>query len=270
MDYVNILVIIISIVLAYLAVPILLKVLTKGNVLESNYKGENIPICMGLLFVFVQVFNLSILYLFFVDDINYIIYLFSLILIGFVGLMDDLMGEKDVKGLKGHILNFLKGNPTTGGIKAGVGFLVSLFVSMTLSSNIIDIIINTMVIALFTNLINLFDLRPGRSSKVFILFSIIMLISSTARVYGNILYSFLGLLLIYLPLDLKAKVMMGDVGSNTMGFTLGIYCAYSQSLMAQMIYLLFLIILHVLAEKVSFTKIIEKNKVLRLLDNLGR
>ena len=37
---------------------------------------------------------------------------------GLVGIYDDLIGDKEVKGLKGHFISFLKGNPTTGGIKA--------------------------------------------------------------------------------------------------------------------------------------------------------
>jgi len=270
MDYLNIIIVIISIILSYIAVPILLKILSKGNAVGTNYLGEKIPNCMGLLFVLVQVFNLAFIYLFFKDENYYIVYLFSFILMGLVGLMDDLIGEKDVKGLKGHIFNFIKGNPTTGGIKAGVGFLVALFVSLVLSRNIIEIIINTLIIALFTNLINLFDLRPGRSSKVFILFAIIMLIFSATNQYNKIIYSFFGILLVYLPLDLKAKVMMGDVGSNTMGITLGIYCAFTQNIIAKLVYLLLLFVLHILAERVSFTKIIENNRLLKFLDDLGR
>ncbi len=270
MGYMDVLVIIIAIVLSYIGVPILLKILTKGNALGINYMGERIPNCMGLLFIFVQVFNLSFSYLISMDNNNYIVYLFSLVLMGLVGLLDDLIGEKEVKGLKGHITNFLKGNPTTGGIKAGVGFLISLFVSITLSRNVLEVIVNTLIIALFTNLINLFDLRPGRSTKVFILFGIILFITSITYEYSQILFSFFGILLIYLPKDLKAKVMMGDVGSNTMGITLGIYCAFTQSIQVKMIYVIILLTLHILAEKVSFSKIIEKNRLLKLLDDLGR
>lgn len=270
MAYLNIIIIIIAMVLAYIAIPILVKILEKGNALGTNYLGEKIPNCMGLLFIFVQVFNLTFVYLFFAKGNKYIIYLFSLVLMGLVGFMDDLIGEKEVKGLKGHFISFIKGNPTTGGIKAGVGFLLSLFVALVLSKDILEIILNTFLIAMFTNLINLFDLRPGRSSKVFILFAVIMLLFSTASEYDKIIYSFFGILFIYLPLDLKAKVMMGDVGSNTMGFTLGIYCALTQNVIAKIVYLLLLLILHLLAEKISFTKIIENNKFLKFLDDLGR
>jgi UDP-GlcNAc:undecaprenyl-phosphate GlcNAc-1-phosphate transferase len=270
MDYLNLIIIMISAVLSYVAAPILIKILNKGNALGTNYLGEKIPNCMGLLFIFVQVFIIAFIYLFFENENYYIVYLFSFIFMGLVGFMDDLIGEKEIKGLRGHILNFIKGNPTTGGIKAGVGFIISLFVSLVLSRNMLEVLINTIIIALFTNLINLFDLRPGRSTKVFILFAIIMLFFSTADQYNKIIYSFLGILFVYLPLDLKAKVMMGDVGSNTMGITLGIYCVLTQNIIAKLIYLLLLFTLHVVAERVSFTKIIENNRLLKFLDNLGR
>ena len=63
---------------------------------------------------------------------------------------------------------------------------------------------------------------------------------------------------------------MGDVGSNVIGITLGIYCALTQTLLAKSIYLLMLILIHILAEKVSITKVIENNKILNYIDNLGR
>ena len=42
------------------------------------------------------------------------------------------------------------------------------------------------------------------------------------------------------------------------------------NLIAKSIYLLLLIIIHILAEKVSLSNIIENNKVLKFIDNLGR
>ncbi len=110
---------------------------------------------------------------------------------------------------------------TTGLLKAGMGFFYCFIYIHNFSKNILDIVINTLVISLFTNLINLFDLRPGRSIKVFLLMSIIMLLTSTIIEYNFILYSIYGILFIYFPIDLKAKAMMGDIGSNAIGITLG-------------------------------------------------
>ena len=261
---------IISIILSLLFCPIIFKMLINSNGLKPNYKGEKIPFCMGILFILVQTISLIITYLIIKMDIEILYYLISIILIGLVGLLDDLIGVEDIKGLKGHIISFFKGNPTTGSIKAGIGFLISLLFSFLISKTILDIIVNTLLIALFTNYNNIFDLRPGRSIKAFIFASAALLLTKDINRFDYFIYSFYGILLIYFPMDLKAKAMMGDVGSNVLGITLGIYCAMSTGIIAKFIYLVILIIIHIIAEKYSFTKIIESNRILRFIDNLGR
>lgn len=270
MIFVNVFALIIALVLSYAGSPVVLKVLIKGNALSPNYKGEKIPVCMGLMFIIVQVITSLVLIISFKDDIEILYYLIAVLFIGLIGLLDDLIGEKNIKGLKGHIVSFVKGDFTTGGIKAGIGFLISLFVSILISDGILDTAVNTFVIALFTNYSNIFDLRPGRSIKAFIFASIALLITSNTNNYEYIIYSFYGILLVYFPLDLKAKAMMGDVGSNVLGVTLGIYCALSESLTVKAIYLIILLIIHIIAERYSFSKIIDNNRILKFIDNLGR
>lgn len=266
----NILIFIISLILSLIFCPIILKMLINSKALRPNYRGEKIPFCMGVAFIFVQTISLLITYMFFQADIEILYYLISIILIGLVGLLDDLIGVEDIKGLKGHLISFLKGNPTTGSLKAGIGVLISLLISYLISNNILDIIVNTLLIALFTNYNNIFDLRPGRSIKAFIFASIALLLTREINKYDYLIYSFYGLLLIYFPIDLKAKAMMGDAGSNVLGITLGIYCTLSCGLITKSIYLLMLIIVHIIAEKYSFTKIIDSNRILKFIDNLGR
>lgn len=261
---------VISLIFSLIVTPIILKILIRSNSIDQNYKGENIPICMGLVFIFVQTLTLFIIYTFFNKNINVLYYLISILLVGLVGLVDDLIGEKNIKGLKGHIISFFKGSPTTGSLKAAVGFLVSLLISILMSKDIIEIIVNTFLISLFINFNNLMDLRPGRSVKAFILVSILLLLTSNNDEYKFLIYSFYGMLLVYFPLDLRAKVMMGDVGSNVLGVTLGIYCAFSNDIIIKTVYLIILIIIHIITERYSLSKIIENNRFLKFLDDLGR
>lgn len=271
MNYINLIGFIVSLVLSYIGSPMIFNMLYESKTVGLNYKNEKIPICMGLLFVFVQSITIAGVSILNKGEIRYIIYyLFAFILIGIAGLLDDLIGDENIKGFKGHIKSFFKGKLTTGGIKAGIGFFVALFLSIVISKSLLEVIVNTLVIALFTNLTNLFDLRPGRSIKVFLLLSIILLVTGSISEYNFIFYSFYGILLIYFPIDLKAKSMMGDIGSNTLGLTLGVFCAFTHSFNLKLIYLFLLIITHILAEKVSFSIIIENNKVLSYLDKLGR
>ena len=268
---INIISLLMSTIISFIGTPFIFNMLNDSNCLCLNYRKERIPSSMGLLFVIVQTITVILIGFYLKRDITKILlYLVGFILIGLIGLLDDLIGDEKVKGLKGHIKSFFKGRLTTGGLKAGIGFLVAVLISLYISKSIIEAILNILVISLFTNLINLFDLRPGRASKVFIIMSVILILTSENNYFNFILFSFFGILIRYLPIDLKAKCMMGDIGSNILGFTLGVYCVFTHSMNVKIIYLLILIIIQMIAEFISFSKIIEKNSFLRFLDKLGR
>ena len=258
-------------ILSYIGLPMIRGMLFDSNVVCENFRSQSIPNAMGLLFIFVQVITIGILQIIynFTNDFN-LIYLLGFGFIGIIGLLDDLIGEKKIKGLRGHIKAFFRGTLTTGAIKAFLGLFISLVVSSYISFDIINFIVNALVIALFTNCINLFDLRPGRAAKVFIIVSAVFIITGFARDINYIIFSMYGLLIPYMILDLKAEIMMGDTGANVLGFTLGIYAAIGFQLMPKVIILSILVIIHYLAEKVSFSKIIENNRILKYLDDMGR
>src|SRR5699024_5387330 len=120
----------------------------RSETIRLNYRNEDIPIGMGILFVLVQFISLGIVILLKHGSFLHVIsYLFAITLIGMIGLLDDLTGDENIKGFKGHIKSFFKGKLTTGAMKAGVGFLISLFISIIISDNLFHIIINTMLIA---------------------------------------------------------------------------------------------------------------------------
>lgn len=260
-----------SSVLTYIVMPMFYDMLLNNNCTELNYNKEQIPIGMGLVFVFIQTFTIYIVSFYMESmDVFILAYIISILSIGIVGLLDDIIGEKKIKGFKGHLSSLLKRKLTTGGLKLIVGGISGVLISILISTGLVQIIINTAIIGLFTNLINIFDLRPGRAGKVFVLLSLILLFTSRAGGYNYIIISLLGIILVYLPKDLKAKVMMGDVGSNILGITLGIFCTITQVLEARILYLTFLIMIHIISEFYSFTDIIDNNKVLCYIDKLGR
>lgn len=260
-----------SLFLSYILLPMIMDLLIKSNVLCENYKSMKIPTSLGILFIFTQVITLGVLAIFSKNYMEFItIYLFGFVFMGLLGLLDDLIGNKIVKGLKGHIGLLFKGVLSTGALKAIFGFLISLFVSLCISEKLLDIILNSLIIGLFTNLLNIFDLRPGRAIKVFSVFSAIFILCSISKDIDFVLYSIFGILLPYLALDLRAKAMMGDVGSNILGYTLGIYVAVNFNYISRSIILVLLTIIHLIAEKVSLSTMIQNNKILRFLDEIGR
>jgi UDP-N-acetylmuramyl pentapeptide phosphotransferase/UDP-N-acetylglucosamine-1-phosphate transferase len=64
--------------------------------------------------------------------------------------------------------------------------------------------------------------------------------------------------------------MMGDAGSNVLGLALGYFTVTSLSLTGRMGFLVFLIAIHIYTEKFSLTTTIEKNVLLRSIDQIGR
>ena len=269
----------------YFMIPLFKSMLVNGNVIRPNYKNEMIPVGMGIVFLPMIIINSIILgfvtlnNIWFVSSSNYnlnivwllclALYIFSMMAMFFAGALDDLIGNRNVSGLKGHFKSLFKGELTTGGFKALFGGFVGLVVSVCISSSIVDIIINTLIIALSTNLMNLFDLRPGRAIKVYLVIIIPIYITLTGytKVFPLLI---LPNVLAYFNTDLKARGMMGDTGSNVLGISIGVLMALGYGIKVRLAWLVFLILMHLITEKFSLTKIIEKNRVLKFIDNLGR
>ncbi|RKD34555.1 glycosyltransferase [Thermohalobacter berrensis] len=267
----NILCLMIGMVFTYITIKKFYIMLKDNNCVAKNFENKKIPIGMGLVFVFNQTIITILLSIILKKNlIITFLYVITILFMGLIGFIDDIIGEKYIKGFKGHITYLLKGKLTTGGLKAITGFICATFVSILISKSFFDIGINILIIGLFTNIINLFDLRPGRASKAYILIMLSLLILSKYHFWDYILYITLGIILVYLPLDIKGKTMMGDIGSNTLGIGLGVFSVLSLSFKTKIFYLILLLTLHIISEVYSFTNIIKKNKLLNYLDNLGR
>ena len=256
----------------YAIIPLFRSLLIESNVLRPNYKKDMIPVSMGIVFLPMLIINAIILAYFttnFKDMLHIFIFLFGLVSMFFAGILDDIIGNRDVSGLKGHFKSLLNGKLTTGGFKALFGGFIGLVISIAISKNIYDIVINTLIIALSTNLMNLLDLRPGRAIKGYLVISIVLLFT-LGEYTRNLLLLIFPDVIAYFNQDLKAKAMMGDTGSNVLGISIGILFVMGYPLKVRLIWLAFLIFIHILTEKYSLTKIIENNKFLNFIDKLGR
>ncbi|WP_034429725.1 hypothetical protein, partial [Caldisalinibacter kiritimatiensis] len=235
--------------------PLFLKLLYKSNCLATNFKNVSIPIGMGIVLLFLQ--TLIITFLSIIMNIQNSIYLLTynigLLLVGLTGFLDDVIGNTSVKGVYGHFTSLIEGELTTGSIKAVITIICSFILSYLFSNSITQFFFNAVIISLFTNFINLFDLRPGRATKVFFFISIIMLFTSINGQFHYFLYSITGIALAYFPMDMKGKCMMGDVGSNVLGFTLGVFCVLTQSTLIKLFYFTFLVFVHIITEFYSIT-----------------
>lgn len=269
---------IVSFLITLVLLPFITKMIKKAGFVRPNFKDEHIPLGVGLVF-FITLILTGIVGLL-IDSalkLNLLILMFVTTSMTLLGIIDDLLGSAEAKGLKGHFKKlFLEKELTTGALKALMGGFVALSASLAIFSfewnlSVIGkVILATLIIALNTNLMNLLDLRPGRAGKGFLVFAIILIVLGYNAKDLPLLGLVLGSLLAYLPMDLAAKAMMGDTGSNVLGATLGFIGVLVLSMPYQIGLFILLVVIHIITERYSLTKIIESNKVLKYFDMLGR
>ena len=126
-------------------------------------------------------------------------------------------------------------------------------------------LVNGALIAGSANLVNLFDLRPGRAIKVGALAGL-----PGAGVTGSAVAAApFGAALALLPEDLGERAMLGDAGANALGALLGLSAARLPR-PVRLGLLTGVAALNAASEVVSFTKVIQATPALRWIDQLGR
>jgi UDP-GlcNAc:undecaprenyl-phosphate GlcNAc-1-phosphate transferase len=185
------------------------------------------------------------------------------------GGYDDLRGSGARRGFRGHISALLEGEVTTGATKLGGIGATGLVSAAMAGGSVADVAINAGLIAGGANLLNLFDLRPGRAIKVAIGAS--ALIAAGGGAAGAVSVAApAGAAVALLPEDLGERAMLGDSGANALGAMLGAAAAVSLPRPARLVLLAGIVGLTAASEKISFTKVIERTPVLHRLDTLGR
>jgi UDP-GlcNAc:undecaprenyl-phosphate GlcNAc-1-phosphate transferase len=196
------------------------------------------------------------------------------------GGYDDLAGNAGSKGFRGHLGALRNGELTTGAVKlAGIG-AVGLAAAViaggsadadrvvgrrAVTAALADTVINAGLIAGGANLLNLFDLRPGRAVKVALIAGGLLAPAGSSASAAP-----LAAAAALLPEDLGERAMLGDAGANALGAMLGTAAATSLPRPARLAALGVITGLTAASEAVSFTKIIERTGPLRWLDMLGR
>ena len=201
-----------------------------------------------------------------------------------LGMADDFLGSPADKGFRGHLSALLHGRLTTGGLKLiGIGLLAAVSMAPDFSSVDVPIwviagewVLQVLAIALTANLLNLTDLRPGRALKVYSLLTlagcVLIGVSSTWAIVPLIALVCLGPVVAIWGFDLHERCMLGDAGANAAGVLVGWLLANALVgwWWALAAYVLVVLALNLLSERVSFSGVIDKTPFLRWIDGLGR
>lgn len=278
------------------------------NAVVTNYRGNRVSLGLGVVWlvwaVAAAMFGSLVGSPYSLGSVSLVpLSLLAAAAFGF-GLFDDAFGTSAAKGFRGHVRSLSRGILTTGGLKligisvAALAYAAAVHRTAPWSPAdaaggwiipLATAILAAASIALTGNVLNLMDLRPGRASKVYLLFlaigfalvvwrlvaggggggsgSIVTL--GLAAASGDLLW-LAGPVLAVIGLDLKERGMLGDAGANPMGVLAGAYVVGSLGPVGVAIYFVVALALNVVSEKVSFTRVIESNAALSWADNLGR
>jgi glycosyl transferase family 2 len=167
----------------------------------------------------------------------------AVVLVCVLGILDDAFSGPE-RGWQAH----LQARRTTGVAKL-IGIpLVGAAATRSLSGGLL--------VGLSANALNLFDTKPGRALKAF-------LVVAPASGYAPVA-------ILLLPYDLRERVMLGDAGSNALGALVGLKSVGTFHGRARWAAILALAGLNLLGERRSLGELVERTPGLAWFDQLGR
>jgi UDP-GlcNAc:undecaprenyl-phosphate GlcNAc-1-phosphate transferase len=268
---------------ALLASP-LLRGLREGGHVRSNYRGRLLPFPFGVLVPAAALLALVPLMLlarlasvnvFHPEALTIAVYALGVLLLG---LIDDAFSpepspadsQSAPRGWRGHGRAVLRGEVSTGALKAAGSLGLALFAMSYLELSKGRWLLAAGVLVLATNAFNLLDLRPGRAIKAFGLLGAGLAIGTRdlRPLWGLGLFAAPALVAgVY---DLRERAMLGDTGANLLGALAGLWLVLSLSGTGQLVALGLLGAITLYGELASISSLIERTPGLRELDSWGR
>src|SRR5207248_3510101 len=271
---------VIALVAAAALAPSLLRALQEAQHVKPNYRGRPLPFPLGALTPAAALVALVPLALvqqlgsgevFHAEAVAVALYALGVIALG---LLDDMLGARSgrpaARGWRGHSAAVLRGELSTGALKAAGSLGLALFVTSFQALSDARWLLASAVLVLATHFFNLLDLRPGRATKALLILGAGLLIGSQdARPLWS-LGLFAGPALVAGFYDIRERAMLGDSGASLLGALAGLWLVLTLSGTGQAIALALLAALTVYGELYSLSALIERTRALRRLDSWGR
>lgn len=243
---------------------------------RSNYRGVELPTAAGLLLVVAVLAVEGLRTVLIVaagggTSAERVTVLGAVVAFGFLGLVDDLLGDSGDRGLRGHVAAAFRGRVTTGFLKLGGGIAVAVVLSGFINGNRPgQVLIDAVLISLAANLGNLLDRAPGRTLKWALVAYVPIAVAGGSSEASVALAVVMGAALALVVGDVREVFMLGDTGANALGAALGVVTVLVASPAARIIVAGVLVFLTLLSEVVSFSRVIAVVAPLRFFDRLGR
>lgn len=239
-----------------------------------NYRGVQLPLCLGmglgLLLVWIYIFRAG-----WIIDASVRTttaerraIAASLALVLLAGWYDDYRAGS-TRGIRRHLRELVAGRITPGLVKLVVILGAAAWASLGLDDRPVRILVGIPMMAGAANLWNFLDVRPGRALKWFLVVAL-ALAGWYVRYDDFLLTAAVGSAAALLIWDLRERAMLGDAGSNGLGFLIGLAFFRLLPTWGLGIALALILILHGLGETVTLSRLIEASPPLRWFDRLGR
>tara|TARA_B000000441_G_C21739675_1_gene352671 strand:- start:743 stop:1657 length:915 start_codon:yes stop_codon:yes gene_type:complete len=255
--------------------------LSSWGLQKENYRGQSIFAVSGIIVVTVQILVVLNLYWGFNDSLrgaHVVAVLMLVVVFGFLGWIDDTKAKESGGGFGGHLGSVYSDRVvTTGLLKLVGGIAVSIgavFVADT-TDGLVALIRGAAIVALSANLLNLFDRAPARSTKVSLLWFVLLVASvfiwSDSHTALQLVWAAgaVGAATGLAPSELLERHMQGDTGVNVTGALLGFSTFMVSAPVVQWVVLAVLASLNLASERMSFSEVIASNPLLSRIDEAG-
>jgi UDP-GlcNAc:undecaprenyl-phosphate GlcNAc-1-phosphate transferase len=279
---------------AVMLAPALLRALLDGGHTRPNYRDRALPFPFGVLTLAAALIALIPLLLLQrlaatqvlpPELLPVAVYALGVLALG---LLDDAFGGETSspagavgdgagagrrlpqRGWRGHGAATLRGEFSTGALKAAGSPGLALLAMSYLGLSNARWLLAAAVLVLATNVFNLLDLRPGRATKAFVLLGAGLAIGSANLHPLWALGLFAAPALVAGAYDLRERVMLGDTGANLLGALAGLWLVLTLSGTGQLVALALLAAITLYGELRSISALVERTPGLRQLDSWGR
>lgn len=237
---------------------------------QRNFAGNTIPTSTGLLFIPIILLTLAAAGIGVVATGKEGVLLLGYMLLAvLVGYFDDVRGESGAKGFRGHLGALARGRVTSGMLKVFVLGGGAIVFGAAYFGFGVEALISAYLLAGSVNLANLFDVRPGRALK-FAGVPVLLLLFLAPWGAAIVTLPLVGGAISLFYFDVRGRIMLGDAGAAACGTIMGYLVVACGPGPVWWISGVAILILTVLAEVSSISRLIEEVTVLRRFDMWGR
>lgn len=241
-----------------------------GRLTIENYRGVPVPRVLGLVLAAGAAISAPALEL--AGDLGAAGWgaAVGTLLVFAAGLIDDLV-PIGPRGLRAHLRALTEGHMTTGILKLVVGVAsAAIVVALQPGHDGWVRVAGVVLVAASTNVGNALDVRPGRALKVFLpAAAALALVGVSSTLVPVFPFVAVAALLVLLP-DLRERGMLGDGGANLLGFVAGLAVYVSVPAWGVVVGALVAAGLNVVADTVTFSRVIQAVPPIAWYDRLGR